>query len=82
MVWCSSSKLMDAAKSIHTSSGASFSAGLLASFLAAIAKFGQYSDALSACTIALPVRVPSKKVNTVAEVIFLTHCKKNVSSIQ
>lgn len=68
MVWSSSSKLMDAAKSIHKTTGVSFSAGLLASFLSAIAKYGEYSDSLQACSIALPVRVPSKKLNTTAEV--------------
>ncbi|XP_065332794.1 uncharacterized protein LOC135934758 isoform X1 [Cloeon dipterum] len=66
VAWCSSTQLMEAAKSIHTATGVSFSAGLLASFLAAVSKFGDNSDKLKSCTIVLPVRIPSKNFNSSA----------------
>jgi hypothetical protein len=60
---------MAAAKAIHTLTGATFSAGLLASFLAAVSKFGNYSDKLKSCTVALPARLPSKNRNSSSDVI-------------
>ncbi|XP_059484514.1 uncharacterized protein LOC132201959 [Neocloeon triangulifer] len=63
IAWCSSRQLMEAAKSIHTATGASFSAGLLASFLAAVAKYSKNSDKLKSCTVVIPVRIPTKNFN-------------------
>ncbi|CAB3370241.1 Hypothetical predicted protein [Cloeon dipterum] len=67
IAWCSSTQLMEAAKSIHNATGASFSAGLLASFLAAVSQFGNDADKLKACTIVFPVRALQNNPNTEPE---------------